>query len=168
MTKNFHIYEIHERGQNTARNAVRKIMNERGMPIAKLAGLIRVATATIKKWQNGDTDLSVTTLQRLADVLEYDLVITFVDKRPSPAITVSSTITVLDLPAMTTEQFAAFREAWMAAISTPATATDMCGKGGCTNPERSPHPCPYQEDVNGDDRPCTCCVTCSNNCAADI
>jgi hypothetical protein len=30
------------------------------------------------------------------------------------------------------------------------------------------HPCPYAEEINGDDTPCTCCDECAHECAMDI
>lgn len=39
----------------------------------------------------------------------------------------------------------------------------------CGGPGTDAHPCPFEEDVNNDDKKlCNCCITCENNCARDI
>lgn len=39
----------------------------------------------------------------------------------------------------------------------------------CPNLGLPPHPCPYQEEINGDHKTlCTCCDKCSLECADDI
>ncbi len=30
------------------------------------------------------------------------------------------------------------------------------------------HPCPFNEEINGDDSPCTCGEYCTEQCAQDI
>ena len=42
-----------------------------------------------------------------------------------------------------------------------------CGVPGC-NSVGSEHPCPYQQEINGNDTPCSCCDDCTQNCADDI
>jgi len=41
----------------------------------------------------------------------------------------------------------------------------MCGKEG-----EPPHPCPYAEEIGGNDDPeyCTCCGECEHECCMDI
>ena len=42
---------------------------------------------------------------------------------------------------------------------------EACGK----NPKAEPHTCPFKEEINGDDKSlCTCCESCTENCAWDI
>ena len=43
---------------------------------------------------------------------------------------------------------------------------ETCGK----NEAQLPHKCPYQEDVNDvdDDKYCTCCIDCENDCRYSI
>ena len=46
-----------------------------------------------------------------------------------------------------------------------------CGSGRseCKNPSSDEHPCPYQEDINGDfENNCFCCEDCQQECADDI
>ena len=51
--------------------------------------------------------------------------------------------------------------------SEPASpAANQCQ--GCTNPATEPHTCPYAEEINGNDRLCTCCAECTHQCAMDI
>ncbi len=39
---------------------------------------------------------------------------------------------------------------------------------GCAHKAVERHPCPYAEDIYGDDTPCTCCEGCQRECADDI
>lgn len=36
------------------------------------------------------------------------------------------------------------------------------------NPAEAPHPCPYQSEIHGDEKPCTCCAQCTQECALEI
>jgi len=36
------------------------------------------------------------------------------------------------------------------------------------NPAEAPHPCPYQSEINSDEKPCTCCAACTQECALDV
>lgn len=39
----------------------------------------------------------------------------------------------------------------------------------CDNPAQAAHPCPFREDILGDeDTQCTCCDDCAHECAMDI
>jgi len=42
-----------------------------------------------------------------------------------------------------------------------------CGRF-CDNPAAPPHPCPYNEEIHGSDKLCTCCAKCTQECAWDI
>ena len=35
-------------------------------------------------------------------------------------------------------------------------------------PARQMHPCPYSQEINDDDTPCNCCLSCSGECAMEI
>ena len=37
-----------------------------------------------------------------------------------------------------------------------------------SNPASEPHPCPFSEEINGDETKCTCCDSCTDQCAQDI
>lgn len=43
-------------------------------------------------------------------------------------------------------------------------------RGGCLNPAKSPHSCPYASEINDNDAPdyCTCCDDCRHECAMDV
>lgn len=43
----------------------------------------------------------------------------------------------------------------------------MCSACG-ENPADEPHPCPYAEELNGDETECDCCEECAAICADDI
>ena len=38
----------------------------------------------------------------------------------------------------------------------------------CDEHEWDLHPCPYQQDIHGDNRECNCCPYCEQQCADDI
>lgn len=38
----------------------------------------------------------------------------------------------------------------------------------CDKEGKEPHPCPYQQEINDSDSPCTCCDKCTQECAWDI
>lgn len=38
----------------------------------------------------------------------------------------------------------------------------------CGAPASEPEPCPFAEDIRGDDTPCDCCDDCRHQCAMDI
>lgn len=43
--------------------------------------------------------------------------------------------------------------------------SDLCR---CGAPGEPPHPCPYAEEISGNDTPCNCCHACASKCALDI
>lgn len=52
-------------------------------------------------------------------------------------------------------------------------ADDLCRRKGhdgllCQNLAEDPHTCPYGEEINDDHSTCTCCQTCTDQCADDI
>ncbi len=38
----------------------------------------------------------------------------------------------------------------------------------CNGPGLEPHPCPYAQEINNDDRECNCCDGCRHECLMDI
>ena len=45
----------------------------------------------------------------------------------------------------------------------------ICQTEDCDKPAEAPHPCPYQEEINGDeDYRCTCCDDCRYECVVSI
>jgi hypothetical protein len=39
----------------------------------------------------------------------------------------------------------------------------------CGDDAEPPHPCPFKEDIHGDDETlCTCCKSCRHDCLMDI
>ena len=40
---------------------------------------------------------------------------------------------------------------------------------GCEHGEYEPHPCPFQDEMNGNTEDyCTCCAYCTEQCAMDV